>query len=282
MGRSANRRKNRTINYQMIVGVAKKALLAIQVARIDGLVTDDKGRLVIRGMSSYLYLHGGHAPRAIDQLLTYHHMHQLRKDWVKKLLPYFQPFLPGLTLEKFWSTIVRRRAEFRNDWKKSEERAGGRKEQTRYDNYQQIQYFTDCYGRNHEDTYPIIRCFGMESQRLFPMLGHKYVEFMLARPYSRIILLGDTRRYGIVSSSGHSLDYYNMRELGNIYIVQDGDKRCDKIAVADSSCPYSFGVDWRIIIANGRIYFGNVPTKAYVERHSYLTSAGLEMVNRYE
>lgn len=262
--------KYKPVRYEQLVSVAKRVLLTVQVAKIDGLKNEGND-IKVKGMSSRLYLHGGTAPRELNKLLTWHEMHKMRKTWMDKLFPYFEPFIPGLTRKAMWEAIKERRKVYRNDREKRSERRERNNNEMRDPNLE----FIDCTGRPHPDKWPRVRST-KNYERLFPMQGHKYVEWILSIPHHRRQQLENCaelehhQRWGSLS-----IDF----EGAKLRFKDESHDR-EHFAVGDQYYCWGWGVDFELVVSKGRIFIeSGVGNLEYVRHRNYITQKALEKFN---
>jgi hypothetical protein len=258
--------------YNKCVSAKNKVLLALQVAKIPGLMQEKQG-IRIQNISSRLYLYGSRPPKYMEELLTYHKMHMMRKEWLDKLYPYFEPFIDGITKKQMWHAIKDQRLRYRNNWDIMERRIANRGERLCREEPQER--FIDIAGEEHADRYPRSRNIG--TQRIYPMLSHRYVEFILSLSRNRVRQLQE--RF-ILDVNGYDLNYGSVKDLEIKLFVDSSEREAitDKIAICDNVYSYGFGEDFRIIIAKGRLHIHDAPNYDFVVRQGYVTQDGLRRI----
>lgn len=114
------RKKERPIVYDTLVRVSKNVIITILIDKAEGVrigkvqsyyYTTNEESIGVESCQSTIRHHGGRAPYDIKELLTYPHLHQIRKEWLNFFYPYYIMFIPGLTKKKFWELVVNRREE---------------------------------------------------------------------------------------------------------------------------------------------------------------------------
>lgn len=264
--------KRKPITYEQLIGVCKKVLLTIQVASIDGLkIEGDKVK--VSGIHSRLYLYGGTAPTDMKQLLTFHELHKCRLEWMNRLFPYFEPFIPGLTRKEMWNAIKERRKVYGHD----REKRMRRKEAREYDR-EPKEKFIDCSGAEHRDSAPLARYSkNNKYKRLFPMQSHRYVEWMAMMSYDRLQQLENCATFEGARFYYHYPD--NGDEPAKLRFKDEGYNR-DKFSIAENNfyC-WGWGIDFRIVISMGRIFIDSGPgNHEYILSRNYASQKGKEAI----
>lgn len=250
------------LEYYHLVELAKQVMLTVKLDNPKYLREDENGGLILNHCVSHMYLYGGTAPKTLQELLTFHHMHKLRKSWVERYLhQYFSMFLPGLTKKAMWDTIKERRSHYRSDWRKMQTRQERRTEQNlatisinKYD------------GKKYADSYPMVR--RKRYDRLFPMKNLQYMQFILER----------NERLGTKESlNNEKLQIKYTKSGGYNCIVRDSDQSLDEWAIADDSMglsAFGYGLTFRLFMQRGKMRVLEFP------KVSYAVQKGLHKVPR--
>jgi hypothetical protein len=259
------------VTYEQLIGICKKVLLTIQVASIDGLRIDGE-KIKVKGIHSRLYLYGGTAPTDMRQLLTFHELHKCRLEWMNRLFPYFEPFIPGLTRKEMWNAIKERRKVYAND----REKKMRRKEARQYD-HEPKETFIDCSGAVHRDSIPLAKYSqGNTNRRLFPMQSHKYIEWMAMIDYYR---LQKFENCASLEGACFSYRYHENDEKPAKLKFNDEPYYRSEFAMAENFYCWGWGIDFRLVVSKGRIFIESGPgSHQYILAKNYATIAGKERI----
>jgi|WetSurSiteA1Bulk_404760.scaffolds.fasta_scaffold00513_4 hypothetical protein len=102
--------------YKDLVDCREKLLFTIKIESPPDFFENKDGEWKLKYIYSGLWLYGGRAPSDLNTLLTWEHLHKVRKEWCVRLIKYYQIFLPGLTLKSMWEIILKQRNDIKGSW----------------------------------------------------------------------------------------------------------------------------------------------------------------------
>lgn len=232
----------KVIQYHHLVSVARQVVLSIKLDHPETYQENDGGKEIsLMPCKSVLYLYGGYAPSNLKELLTYHQMHKIRKEWADKhLFKYFKIFFPSLTKKQMWKVIVERRLVFRPEYRKQQQRMDikSRIPETKVD------FVLPRSGKLIRDTMPTVD--SKNYNRLFPMPCIKYVQFIIDRCYNK-----------------PSAEKYIMSALtdnGKKYFYKD-EVEIQAWATASNDNLYPYGIDFKLFMIPGMMRIIQKPNK---------------------